>query len=158
MHRSRLRHMATPKGGETAGRLRAARGYAGLKQPELADKLGVSVETLSRMENGRTTVSDKTRYTVAEICGVPGAFMDVGFDPLRRPITDAERRLIDFEELFEERLGVLEEQAAVHGWVTSPQGDPAADVERELEEMSASSERSDDDSEAGERAPRAADQ
>lgn len=95
-------------GGETAGRLRAARGYAGLKQPELAEALGVSVETLSRMENGRTTISVEACHAIARICEVPTAFMDAGFAPLRR---------IDFEDLLEERMGLLEEQAEAHGWV-----------------------------------------
>lgn len=150
--------MPTPKGGETAGRLRAARGYAGLKQPELADALGVSVETLSRMENGRTTVSESTRYSIAEICGVPDAFMDVGFGPLRRPVSDLEQRVLEFEDLFEQRLGLLEEQAAVHGWATQPSTDPEAEVERELSEEFASSGRTGDGSAGDARAHRAADQ
>ena len=96
---------ASPKGGEIAGRLRAARGYAGLRQPELAAALGVSLATLSRMENGRTTVSDNTRREVAAICGVPATFMEVGFDPFRVPgaetvtdrLTAIERRVEDLE-------------------------------------------------------------
>lgn len=67
--------MSGPKGGVIAARLRAARGYAGLKQPELAAQLGISKETLSRMENGRTKVESSTQERIARVTGVPLEFL-----------------------------------------------------------------------------------
>lgn len=103
--------MAGPKGGEIAGRLRAARGYAGLKQPEMAKALGISVETLSRMENGRTTVHDETKERVATICGVPGAFLQAGWPAAVVSAGDHDRfgaleqRMAGLEALVTQRLG-----------------------------------------------------
>lgn len=89
--------MSGPRGGEKAARIRAARGYAGLKQPELAKALGVSVETVSRLENGRTTIGSDTLERVGCVCQVPPAFMEAGFAPLERPISDMEARVYNLE-------------------------------------------------------------
>lgn len=102
----------TPRGGELAARIRAARGYAGLKQPELAAALGVSVETMSRMENGRTTIPETTLRAVGEACGVPDTFMRAGFAPLAKPMTETEVRLLDLERDMGERLDRIEQALA----------------------------------------------
>jgi transcriptional regulator with XRE-family HTH domain len=68
-----------------------------MEQRELASTLGVSVTTLSRMENGKTPIADSDLVRVADACTVPVSFVDVGFAPLDRPITDVERRLHELE-------------------------------------------------------------
>ena len=64
---------------ETAARIRAARGYSGLSQKDLAKKLGHSVETMSRIENGRRAASADETEAIARICAVPMLFMETGF-------------------------------------------------------------------------------
>lgn len=84
--------MNTPRGGEYAARIRAAHAYAGLKQPELAKLLGLSVETVSRLENGRGNANDeRILRRVAEACGVPYAFMEHGWAALTVS-ADSDRR------------------------------------------------------------------
>lgn len=97
-----------PRAGHIAARLRAARGYKGLKQPELAKMLGISVETLSRMENGATTVPDERVVQIAKACEVPLVFMQVGFAPLDRPMTDIEARVHNLETDLAGRLARTE--------------------------------------------------
>ncbi|HEY3020992.1 MAG TPA: helix-turn-helix transcriptional regulator [Solirubrobacteraceae bacterium] len=62
--------------------MRAARAYAGLDQAEVAQKLGKSVGTYKRMEQGTRPVSKPERTKIAQLCGVPIEFMDEGFDAL----------------------------------------------------------------------------
>jgi transcriptional regulator with XRE-family HTH domain len=90
--------MRRPRPDSLAARLRAAQAYAGVSNPALADELGVSVETLSRMKNGKTTIPESVPGRVADFCGLPRAFMEVGFAPLDRPITDVERRVFELED------------------------------------------------------------
>lgn len=90
---------------EKAARLRAARGYAGLTQRQLAKELGhgYSVETLSRIENGRTEITAEHIDNYLRVCStVPRAFMDVGFQPIidaaRAPVAvDVLRRVSSLE-------------------------------------------------------------
>jgi transcriptional regulator with XRE-family HTH domain len=98
---SKLLKLMPPRKGEIAARLRAARGYKGFTQAQLAERLDISVETLSRMENGKGPVSDRRRARIGQLCGVPPEFMDAGFAPLERPITDVEQRLYDLERKVE---------------------------------------------------------
>lgn len=84
-------------GGERAARLRAIRGYGGLDQKELAPELGISVTTLSRMENGHSGISSDVLEAAARVCDVPAAFAQSGFARLTRPLSDVERRLYDIE-------------------------------------------------------------
>lgn len=85
-----------------AARTRAARGYAGLKHHELAALLNVSVRTLNRMESGKRPPDLEEREAIAAACGVPPAFMEVGFAPLGRPISDLERSVHDLRSQFTE--------------------------------------------------------
>lgn len=63
-------------------RLRAARAYAGLTQPELADRLGVGRMTIVRGEEGEREPKRMELREIAEICGVPLAFLEHGFAAL----------------------------------------------------------------------------
>lgn len=76
---------ALPTREQVAQRVRAARAYAGMKAPELAQAMGYSERNWSRVENGddegRPLDSDQ-RALVAELCNVPRAFMELGFEGL----------------------------------------------------------------------------
>lgn len=67
-----------------AARVRAARGFADMTQQELADALGVEVQTIKRREKppsqrGSQEPKKGERLAIAQICGVPPAFMEDGF-------------------------------------------------------------------------------
>lgn len=87
--------------GEKAARARAARGYAGLNQKDMAAALGVSIETLSRMENAHRDISHEELMRIGRICGVPLSFMEFGFevaaDAQDGRATEVLRRLRDLE-------------------------------------------------------------
>lgn len=65
---------------DAAARIRAARAYCKLSQPELAERLGVSLATVKRIEGGKRPVSTDELIAIAEACKVPVAFMLHGFD------------------------------------------------------------------------------
>jgi transcriptional regulator with XRE-family HTH domain len=88
------------------------RGYAGFDQPELAEQLGVSTTTLSRLENGRAGVSDEVLVAAARVCSVPPVFAETGFAPLDRPISNVEARVFEIEQRMQrERQELLAEIA-----------------------------------------------
>lgn len=95
-----------PRGDIYAARARAARAYADLERPELGQRLSFSKESITRIENGEKAISDdpELRRRLAEACGLPPLFMEVGFAPLEQPITEVERRIYQLEA----RLGVVE--------------------------------------------------
>ena len=64
---------------DRAARVRAARAFAAIDAPTLAGALGVSKETLSRLENGRRDISTDELEVVAQHTGVPLAFLRDGF-------------------------------------------------------------------------------
>lgn len=59
---------------ELAKRVRAARGYAGISQRELAARLGVDDKTVKRTEAGQRDPKPPELNAIAEICGLPRAF------------------------------------------------------------------------------------
>jgi transcriptional regulator with XRE-family HTH domain len=66
---------------ELRKRVRAARGYAGLSQPELARELGISKETVKRMEAPGGRPVDRLA-DIARICTLPYEFFTVDFADL----------------------------------------------------------------------------
>jgi transcriptional regulator with XRE-family HTH domain len=64
---------------DSAARIRAARAYAHLSQPDLAGRLGVSLATMKRIEGGQRPISTEELIAIAEACDVPTAFMFHGF-------------------------------------------------------------------------------
>jgi transcriptional regulator with XRE-family HTH domain len=75
--------------GELANRIRAARAYARLSQPELANRLGVGRSTLVRIELEQRGLKDFEQHaildSIAKICGLPPAFFTADFKRLERP-------------------------------------------------------------------------
>lgn len=66
-----------------AGRYRAARAFADLTQQQVADALGLDVQTVKRRESGDPDVHKAPkrgeRIAFATICGVPPEFVEEGF-------------------------------------------------------------------------------
>lgn len=67
--------------GEIENRIRAARGYAGLSQKALAERLQVHEQTVKRMEAGRRPLAPKRQELlgISEACGVPMWFFERGW-------------------------------------------------------------------------------
>lgn len=92
----------TPDSKEAAARVRAVRAYRDLKQEELAQRLGISLATIRRIENGERPMSTEDLIRVAEVLDIPSAFMLQGFDAfgpepnfdaITREIEDLKRRM-----------------------------------------------------------------
>jgi transcriptional regulator with XRE-family HTH domain len=71
-----------------APRIRAARAHARLTQQQLADALGVDVQTVKRRERGVHPPKLGELVAIASVCEVPLAFLEDGW----RGPTDAVRR------------------------------------------------------------------
>lgn len=105
---------------DRAARLRAARGFRGIKQPELAAQVGVSVTTLGRWERGELDPGREKALEIAAACGVPEWFIDNGF--AAPPLPD--------EPGLDERVEALERQVAA--LLKRPGGDAPAPPPDEL--------------------------
>jgi transcriptional regulator with XRE-family HTH domain len=94
-----------------AARYRAARGFADLTQPELAEKLGVDAQTIKRRESGAKGPKKGERMAVAAICGVPFEFMEDGWGALEpseiRALLDRQTELLERIEGAVDPLGKL---------------------------------------------------
>jgi transcriptional regulator with XRE-family HTH domain len=71
---------------QRAARARAARAFADLGQSEVADKLGVSHITVKRIERATKDISIDELHAIADVCGVPHAFMDDGFQTIPKEL------------------------------------------------------------------------
>jgi transcriptional regulator with XRE-family HTH domain len=94
--------------GEFESRLRAARGYAGLTQEQLATRMGVGLSTVKRWE---TRARDRDAYEerslaerVGDATGVPVAFF---FAPLQRLEASDDTQLARIERRLDEIIGLL---------------------------------------------------
>jgi transcriptional regulator with XRE-family HTH domain len=94
--------------GEFESRLRAARGYAGLTQEQLAARMGVGLSTVKRWE---TRARDRDAYEerslaerVGDATGVPVAFF---FAPLQRLEASDDTQLARIERRLDEIIGLL---------------------------------------------------
>jgi transcriptional regulator with XRE-family HTH domain len=79
---------------DLGARVRAARGYANLSQPQLADKLGISRSTITRLETSGKTVAQGYKEEalierIAKACDLPDAFFAVDFDRLTELVDPA---------------------------------------------------------------------
>lgn len=69
----------TSKRALDARKVRAARGWANLSQPELAQRLEISVASVRRIEQEHRDVTTAELVRISEICGVPRNFMLYGW-------------------------------------------------------------------------------
>lgn len=65
--------------GIRASRIRVARAHAKKSQQDIADYLGIHPQTVKRMENGTTEISDERLLAIGDYCRVPRRFMRSGF-------------------------------------------------------------------------------
>lgn len=68
-----------PRGGAQAAAFRAAVGYGDLKYGQLAQEFGVSQTTLARWAAGKARPTMEQRIRLADLAGVPRAFLEDGF-------------------------------------------------------------------------------
>lgn len=71
---------------EIGKRIRAARGYKGLSQPELAKAIGCGRVHVTDMEMGRDEPDDGELYLIARACDLPMEFFSVDWSSLSEPI------------------------------------------------------------------------
>jgi transcriptional regulator with XRE-family HTH domain len=101
--------VSSPDSTELARRLRAIHAYTGLAADDFAQLLGVSPRTLARMEN-EAKVDLATIQHAADHAGIPAAFADHGFQPLERPLTPTDRKILDVEYDLRSRIDTLEDE------------------------------------------------
>jgi transcriptional regulator with XRE-family HTH domain len=75
---------APPTGTQTeiARRVRAARAYAGLSVAELANRVGLGLQTIKRIESGKRNARPFEVWAIAEACELPREFFDLDFQEL----------------------------------------------------------------------------
>lgn len=75
---------APPNGTQTeiARRVRAARAYAGLSVADLAERVGLGLQTIKRIESGKRNARPFEVWAIAEACELPRAFFDLDFQDL----------------------------------------------------------------------------
>lgn len=105
------------RGDERAAILRAAAAYADLGRLDIGRIIGQSKESVSRIFAGTKTLTDEEARVFVEACGLPPRFAEVGFAPLREPITELEADFYEWRDQAETRLARLEAAAA-----PAPQG------------------------------------
>ena len=74
---------------ELACRVRAARAYSGLSVSEVADRLGVGVQTIKRIEAGTRAPRQLEIWAIAQVCGLSQEWFEVDFRDLSRSVTAA---------------------------------------------------------------------
>ena len=72
-------------------RVKAIRQHQGMTQPQLAEAIDKSFETISNIERGRTAPGFTTLAEIAQVLGVP---MREFFEPEDADTTDARQRLM----------------------------------------------------------------
>lgn len=98
---------------ETIARIRAARGYANLSQPGLAEALGLSVQTVKRMESGERPVRSVELRQIGEVCRVPREFMEGGWSAItaiHHGSNNLSERMQSLSEELHERMERLEQE------------------------------------------------
>jgi transcriptional regulator with XRE-family HTH domain len=102
---------------EVGRRIRAARAYADIKQPDLARELGVSRDTLYRLEKGGRQLrpledEGALLARIAEICGLPDVFFTGNFhsmlSPRAEPLADQDSVEANFMEALRGLLSDVE--------------------------------------------------
>gem|GEM_PF-6952398 len=91
MARVYLRSMESENGApmetEVGKRIRAARGYKGLSQPQLAAAIKVGRVKVTDWEMGRDEPDDGDLYKISTACGLPIEFFSVNLQALGEPVS-----------------------------------------------------------------------
>jgi transcriptional regulator with XRE-family HTH domain len=103
---------------ETARRVRAARAYAGLSVTELANRIGLGLQTIKRIESGKRTARPFEVWAIAEACGLPREFFEIDLDLLSRRASILQETLIRIDE----RLERLERRVGQPGFEPGTDG------------------------------------
>lgn len=74
--------------------IRKARKNAGLKQKELAEKMGITYQNVSQWEGNKRNPKIESLRRIADICGVPVSYFVQDYEPIVWPewIRTAERK------------------------------------------------------------------
>src|SRR3954452_13743388 len=83
---------------EIARRVRAARAYAGLSVNELANQIGLGLQTIKRIESGKRTARRFEIWAIAEACGLPRDFFEIDLELLNRRASAWQETLTRVEE------------------------------------------------------------
>lgn len=75
-------------------RLRAARSFADLTQPELAEKIELGEVTYASSERGQRPVPRRELLAIAEVCKVPMWFLEHGWKGWMKAVSPEELRQI----------------------------------------------------------------
>jgi transcriptional regulator with XRE-family HTH domain len=67
---------------DAAARIRAVRNYIDITQHELADRIGVSLATMKRIESGSRPISSDELLLIGDACQAPPEFMLHGYDAI----------------------------------------------------------------------------
>jgi putative transcriptional regulator len=95
---------------ELARRVRAARSYAGLTQEDMASRLGISIVTYKRLEQGHRSVTLEETKRISEITQMPLSFFSADLSQMSDPAV-AQQQLADVQGKLEhlvDRLADLE--------------------------------------------------
>lgn len=76
-------------------RLRAARAFADLTQPELAERIELGEVTYASSERGQRDVPRRELLAIAEVCKVPMWFLEDGWDGWRGSVDSEARQALD---------------------------------------------------------------
>jgi transcriptional regulator with XRE-family HTH domain len=118
--RKSARSLAVVTSRETGALIRAALAYAGIKLTVKGGRQevgGIGASTIERMMRGARTASLEELRAIALACDVPPQFLEVGFEPLKRPLSDVER---DLYALREEHSALAARVAGLEGAKAPP--------------------------------------
>ena len=94
---------------DVARRVRAARAYAGLSVRELADAIGIGVQTIKRIEAGARAPRTMEVWAIAEVCGLPNEWFEMDVEGLANHAAAA----ADLLERVDRRLARIELQLGI---------------------------------------------
>jgi hypothetical protein len=106
---------------ETAKRVRAAIAYSGLEHADVIERTGIKRPTLRRMvaRTDPRAASLEEMRAIADVCGVPRAFMEEGFAPLTARASTLEERVDELDRrlrsVLDERQDLLAQMAELAG-------------------------------------------
>src|SRR3954453_22620459 len=86
---------------EIARRVRAARAYAGLSVNELANRIGLGLQTIKRIESGKRAARRFEIWAIAEACNLPREFFEIDLDLLSRRSSALQETLARVDERLE---------------------------------------------------------